>query len=79
MDYIKQNMGKIDLVVYSLASPKRKDPDSGEVYSSVLKPIGKQYTTKTYNTDKDQVHEVTLDPATDEDIANTVKVMGGED
>ena len=72
-------MGKIDLVVYSLASPKRKDPESGEVYSSVLKPVGKQYTTKTYNTDRDEVHEVTLDPATDEDIANTVKVMGGED
>lgn len=52
IDYIKENMGKIDLVVYSLASPKRKDPESGEVYSSVLKPIGKQYTTKTYNTDK---------------------------
>lgn len=79
IEYIKDNMGKIDLVVYSLASPKRKDPESGELYSSVLKPIGKQYTTKTYNTDKDQVHEVTLDPATDDDIANTVKVMGGED
>ncbi|MDV6316881.1 enoyl-ACP reductase FabV [Idiomarina sp. HP20-50] len=79
IEYIKQNMGKIDLVVYSLASPKRKDPENGEIYSSVLKPIGKQYTTKTYNTDKDQVHEITLDPATDEDIANTVKVMGGED
>lgn len=79
IDYIKQHMGNIDLVVYSLASPKRKDPDTGELYSSVLKPVGQQYTTKTYHTDRDEVHDVTLDPATDEDIANTVKVMGGED
>ncbi|MEC7644100.1 enoyl-ACP reductase FabV [Idiomarina sp.] len=79
IDYIKQNMGKIDLVVYSLASPKRKDPESGEVYSSTLKPVGQAYTTKTYHTDKDEVHDISLEPANDEEIANTVKVMGGED
>lgn len=57
---IKADLGKVDLVIYSLASPKRKDPDSGEVYSSTLKPVGRAYTTKTYDTDKDQVKEITL-------------------
>lgn len=76
---IKEDLGQVDLVVYSLASPKRQDPDSGELYSSTLKPIGKDYTTKTYDTDKDLVHDVSLDPANDDEIANTVKVMGGED
>ncbi|MEX1221888.1 MAG: enoyl-ACP reductase FabV [Idiomarina sp.] len=79
IERIKANMGAIDLVVYSLASPKRKDPETGEVYSSTLKPVGKAYTTKTYDTDKDLVHDITLEPANDEEIANTVKVMGGED
>ncbi|MBA3988881.1 MAG: enoyl-[acyl-carrier-protein] reductase FabV [Idiomarina sp.] len=76
---IKADLGQVDLVVYSLASPKRKDPESGEVFSSTLKPIGKQYTTKTYDTDKDKVHDITLEPANDDEIYNTVKVMGGED
>ncbi|MFC0444370.1 enoyl-ACP reductase FabV [Pseudidiomarina halophila] len=76
---IKSHLGKVDLVIYSLASPKRKDPDTGEVYSSTLKPVGKAYTTKTYDTDKDQVKEITLEPATEEEIADTIKVMGGED
>ncbi|MDN7136643.1 trans-2-enoyl-CoA reductase family protein [Pseudidiomarina sp. 1ASP75-14] len=79
IEKIKANMGKVDLVIYSLASPKRKDPDTGEVYSSTLKPVGKAYTTKTYDTDKDEVKEITLEPATEEEIENTVKVMGGED
>ncbi|CAB0149496.1 Enoyl-[acyl-carrier-protein] reductase [NADH] [Pseudidiomarina piscicola] len=76
---IKAEMGKVDLVIYSLASPKRKDPESGVVYSSTLKPVGKAYTTKTYDTDKDLIKEISLEPATDEEIADTVKVMGGED
>jgi len=76
---IKDDLGQVDLVVYSLASPKRKDPVTGNVYSSTLKPIGDTYTTKTYDTDKDKVHEITLEPATDDDIAQTIKVMGGED
>ncbi|RUO47674.1 enoyl-[acyl-carrier-protein] reductase FabV [Pseudidiomarina aquimaris] len=76
---IKADLGQVDLVVYSLASPKRKDPESGELYSSTLKPVGKAYTTKTYDTDKDLVKEITLEPANDEEIYNTVKVMGGED
>lgn len=76
---IKEDFGQVDLVVYSLASPKRKDPDTGELYSSALKPVGQAYTTKTYHTDKDQVTEITLEPATDDEIAQTIKVMGGED
>ncbi|SDB47341.1 enoyl-[acyl-carrier protein] reductase / trans-2-enoyl-CoA reductase (NAD+) [Pseudidiomarina indica] len=76
---IKEEFGQVDLVVYSLASPKRKDPDTGELYSSALKPVGQAYTTKTYHTDKDQVTEITLEPATDDEIAQTIKVMGGED
>jgi len=79
IEAIKQDMGEVDLVVYSLASPKRKDPKTGEVYSSVLKPIGQSYTAKNLNTDTLKISDVTLEPATEEEIANTVKVMGGED
>lgn len=76
---IKASLGKIDLVVYSLASPRRKDPDSGDVYASVLKPIGEPVSRKTLNTDTREVSEITLEPANEDEIANTVKVMGGED
>ncbi|GGW92118.1 enoyl-ACP reductase FabV [Alteromonas halophila] len=79
IEKIKQDLGKVDLVVYSLASPRRTDPNSGETYKSTLKPVGETYTTKTYDTDKDLVHDVTLEPASDEEILNTIKVMGGED
>ncbi|MDT0584169.1 enoyl-ACP reductase FabV [Brumicola blandensis] len=76
---IKDDLGQVDLVIYSLASPRRTDPDTGEVFKSTLKPVGQAYTTKTYDTDKDKVHEITLEPANQEEIDNTVKVMGGED
>ncbi|UAA39564.1 trans-2-enoyl-CoA reductase family protein [Paraneptunicella aestuarii] len=76
---IKEDLGKVDLVIYSLASPRRTDPETGEVYKSTLKPVGQAYTTKTYDTDKNLVHEVSLEPANDDEIFNTVKVMGGED
>ena len=76
---VKQSLGKLDLIIYSLASPRRTDPDTGEVYKSSLKPVGQAYSTKTYDTDKDQVQNITLEPATDDEIAQTVKVMGGED
>jgi enoyl-[acyl-carrier protein] reductase/trans-2-enoyl-CoA reductase (NAD+) len=66
-------------VIYSLASPRRTDPDTGVVYKSTLKPVGREYTTKTYDTDKDKVHDVTLEAANDDEILNTIKVMGGED
>ncbi len=79
IDVIKQDMGKIDLVVYSLASPRRTDPKSGNVYTSVLKPIGNSYTAKNLNTDTKKIADVTVEPASEEEIANTVKVMGGED
>ncbi len=79
IEKIKAHMGKVDLVVYSLASPRRKDPDSGEIYSSTLKPVGKEVTRKTLNTDSVQVHDITLPPATEEEIAGTIKVMGGAD
>jgi enoyl-[acyl-carrier protein] reductase/trans-2-enoyl-CoA reductase (NAD+) len=79
IEVIKRDLGKIDLIVYSLASPRRTDPVTGEVYSSVLKPIGNEYTAKNFNTDKLKLNEITLLPASDEEIANTVKVMGGED
>ncbi|HMW70951.1 MAG TPA: trans-2-enoyl-CoA reductase family protein [Cellvibrionaceae bacterium] len=79
IDTIKNGMGKVDLVVYSLASPRRTDPVTGEVYQSVLKPMGEAYTTKNLNTDTLKITDVTLDPATDAEVAATVKVMGGED
>ena len=79
IEKIKQDLGQVDLVIYSLASPKRKDPVTGDLYSSTLKPIGQAYTTKTYHTDKDQVTEITLEPANDDEIQQTIKVMGGED
>lgn len=79
IEQIQQDMGKIDLVIYSLASPRRTDPDSGETYSSTLKPIGNSYTAKNLNTDTQVVGEITVEPASDDEIATTVKVMGGED
>lgn len=79
IDTIKADMGKIDLVVYSLASPRRTDPNTGETYSSVLKPINKQYTAQNLNTDTLKISDITLEPASEEEIAATVKVMGGED
>lgn len=79
IDTLKSGMGKVDLVVYSLASPRRTDPFTGEVYQSVLKPMGEAYTTKNLNTDTLKITDVTLEPATEAEIAATVKVMGGED
>ncbi len=79
IEKIQENMGKVDLVVYSLGAPRRKDPKTGDVYSSTLKPIGGSVTRKNLNTDSREVGEVTLDPANDDEIFNTVKVMGGED
>ena len=72
-------MGQVDCVIYSLASPRRQDPKSGEIYKSCLKPIGQTYTQKTVNTDKAEVEEITIESANDDEINQTVKVMGGED
>lgn len=80
IDKIKELFGTVDVVVYSLASPVRTDPDTGIQYRSVLKPIGKVYSSKTLNTSTDEVCGISVDPVQDEEeIANTVKVMGGED
>ncbi len=76
---IKEDLGQVDLVVYSLASPRRTDPVTGETYKSVLKPIGQTYTNRTLNTDKGEVSEVTIEGAAPEEVEQTVKVMGGED
>ncbi len=80
LDIIKNEMsGKIDLVVYSLASPRRTDPDTGEVYRSVLKTTGGDFTNKTLKTETGEIDQVTIGAATEEEIAHTIKVMGGED
>lgn len=79
IDLIKEDIGQIDLVVYSLASPRRQHPETGEVFNSSLKPIGKDVTQRAVNTDKLTVDDVTITAASDEEIANTVAVMGGED
>lgn len=76
---IKAEMGKIDLVVYSLASPRRTDPKTGITFNSTLKPIGEPVTNKSLDTSKGLVTEISLEPASDEEISNTIKVMGGED
>jgi enoyl-[acyl-carrier protein] reductase / trans-2-enoyl-CoA reductase (NAD+) len=76
---IRENLGTIDLMVYSIAAPRRLDPRTGELYSSVIKPIGKSYTAKTLDFMTGEVRFETSQPATDEQAAQTVKVMGGED
>lgn len=79
IDVIKRDLGKIDLVVYSLASPRRTHPKTGEVFNSTLKPIGKAVTLRGIDTDKEVVRETALEAATQTEIDNTVAVMGGED
>lgn len=79
IEIIKEDLGQVDMVVYSLASPVRKMPESGEVIRSVLKPIGETYRATAIDTSKDEVIEVEIESATEEEIANTVTVMGGED
>lgn len=76
---IKDDLGEIDMVVYSLASPVRKMPDSGEVIRSVLKPIGETYRSTAIDTSSDAIINAEIEPASEEEIANTVTVMGGED
>ena len=76
---IKTDLGEVDCIVYSLASPRRTDPIDGETYKSVLKPIGAPYTQKNINTDTGEVNSISIEPASDDEIAHTIKVMGGED
>lgn len=79
IELIKQDLGQIDMVVYSLASPVRKLPDTGEVIRSSLKPIGESYTATAVDTNKDAIIEASVEPATEQEIADTVTVMGGQD
>ena len=79
LDLIKADLGQIDLIIYSLASPVRQHPVTGVLHRSVLKPIGQTFTNKTVDFHTGNVTEVSIAPANEEDIANTVAVMGGED
>jgi len=79
IDAIKADLGQVDLVVYSLASPRRTHPKTGTVHKSCLKPLGAPYTNKTVDTDKGIVSSITIEPANEAEVADTVAVMGGED
>jgi enoyl-[acyl-carrier protein] reductase/trans-2-enoyl-CoA reductase (NAD+) len=79
IDLIKADLGQVDLVVYSLASPVRMHPETGVLYRSALKPIGQTFSNKTVDFHTGKVSEVSIAPAEQEDIDNTVVVMGGED
>ncbi|MFG6177931.1 enoyl-ACP reductase FabV [Halomonas sp. THAF12] len=79
IELIKQDLGQVDLVVYSLASPVRKLPDSGEMKRSSLKPIGETYRATAIDTNKDAIIEAEVEPATRQEIDDTIAVMGGED
>ncbi|MBO9489423.1 trans-2-enoyl-CoA reductase family protein [Endozoicomonas sp. G2_1] len=79
IETIKAELGKVDLVIYSLASPRRTDPDTGEVYSSTLKPIGEGVTTKNLNTSKRIIDSVSVEAANEAEIQGTIDVMGGAD
>ena len=76
---IKEDLGQIDLVIYSLAAPRRQHPKTGEVFNSTLKPVGKNITMRGINTDKETIQEFSLEAANEQEIADTVAVMGGED
>ena len=78
-DVIAQDLGQVDLIIYSLASPMRLDPDTGVMYRSVIKPIGDDYTSLSLDTATGLVVSETLESATEEQVAETIKVMGGED
>jgi enoyl-[acyl-carrier protein] reductase/trans-2-enoyl-CoA reductase (NAD+) len=79
LDLLKRDLGQVDLVVYSLAAPRRTHPGTGTVHKSTLKPIGSSYTNKTLDFNTGAVTEVTLEPASPEEVKDTVAVMGGED
>jgi enoyl-[acyl-carrier protein] reductase/trans-2-enoyl-CoA reductase (NAD+) len=78
-DAVRKEMAPVDLVIYSLAAPKCADPVTGQVHNSVLKPVGQAYTNRTVELDSEKVVSVTLQPATEKEIADTIAVMGGGD
>ncbi|MEN8907348.1 MAG: enoyl-ACP reductase FabV [Clostridiales bacterium] len=79
IDLIKKDLGKIDLLIYSLAAPRKTNYKTGEKYNSVLKPIGNVYSNKAVDFNTKVVSEVTVEPATEKEISDTVEVMGGND
>jgi len=79
IERLKANFGKIDVLVYSIAAPRRIHPRTGETHNSVLKPISESYTGKTIDLNDETVVPVTIEPADDKEIADTIAVMGGED
>ena len=79
IDTIKADLGQVDMVVYSLASPRRQHPKTGEVFNSTLKPIGKNVVQQGEDTNKNVIKEFTIEAANQDEIDNTVAVMGGED
>ncbi|SEM18504.1 enoyl-[acyl-carrier protein] reductase / trans-2-enoyl-CoA reductase (NAD+) [Pseudoxanthomonas sp. GM95] len=80
IELIKTEMGgQVDLVVYSLASPVRKLPSTGELKRSALKPIGQPYSSTAIDTNKDAITHASIEPATEQEIEDTVTVMGGQD
>jgi enoyl-[acyl-carrier protein] reductase/trans-2-enoyl-CoA reductase (NAD+) len=76
---IRKHLGSIDLLIYSIAAPRRIDPRTGDIYSSVIKPIGKPFVSKTVDFLSGHVQTLTAEPATEAETAQTIKVMGGED
>jgi enoyl-[acyl-carrier protein] reductase/trans-2-enoyl-CoA reductase (NAD+) len=76
---VRRELAPLDLIIYSLASPKRVHPRTGVAYNSTLKPIGQSFSSRTIELDSEKVVDVTLGPATDKEIADTIAVMGGED
>jgi len=79
VELLKKDVGPVDLIINSLASPRRTHPKTGKVFKSVLKPIGQDYDGQTLDTDKAMVRPVHMEPAAVEEIAETIAVMGGED
>ena len=79
IEALRSRFGRLDLLIYSLAAPRREDPDSDTVWSSVLKPIGAPYAGKALDLRSEQVVERSIDPASKQEIEDTVRVMGGED
>jgi enoyl-[acyl-carrier protein] reductase/trans-2-enoyl-CoA reductase (NAD+) len=78
-EVLRKNMSPLDLVIYSLASPRRTNSETGKVHNSVLKPVGQPFTSRTIELDSGKVGEITLQPATGAEIADTIAVMGGDD
>ena len=76
---LKADFGKVDILVYSIAAPRRIHPNTGASHASVLKPIGEPYTGKTIDLNREVITPVTIEPASDQEITDTIAVMGGED